>query len=115
MPATQDHHFEDLSPDDFESLVYWLAARSGDLHQVQWYGGARDRGRDVVAYRDTPAGREAWYIQAKRCQAIALPTLRDELDELAQHAAHDPTTQPHLLAVSRALRLGPSSDHVTRL
>jgi hypothetical protein len=93
MPATQDHHFEDLSPDDFESLVYWLAARSGDLHQVQWYGGARDRGRE----------------------AIALPTLRDELDELAQHAAHDPTTQPHLLAVSRALRLGPSSDHVTRL
>ena len=32
---------QDLSPDDFERLVYWLALRSGDFDQVQCYGGAR--------------------------------------------------------------------------
>jgi hypothetical protein len=35
------HHFEDLSPGDFERLVYWLVRRSGEFDEVQWYGGAR--------------------------------------------------------------------------
>ena len=59
MPATRhQHHFADLSPDDFEPLVYWLVRRSGEFDEAQWYGGARDRGRDVVAYKHVSGGRE---------------------------------------------------------
>jgi hypothetical protein len=50
VPATQhQHHFEDLSPDDLERLIYWLVQRPGGYDEVQSYGGARDKGRDVVA------------------------------------------------------------------
>jgi hypothetical protein len=85
MPATQhQHHFEDLSPDDFERLIYWLVKRSGEFDEVQWYGGARDKGRDVVAHKHVPAEREKLYIQCKRYDHIAFPILRDELDKLAE-------------------------------
>ena len=74
MPATRhQYHFEDLSPNDFERLVHWLVKRSDEFDEVQWYGGARDKGRDVVAYKHTATGREKWYIQCKRYQAIAFP------------------------------------------
>ena len=29
------HHFEDLSPDDFERLVYWLVKRGGEFDEKQ--------------------------------------------------------------------------------
>ncbi len=36
LPATRHpNHFEDLSPDDFERLVYWLVKRSGEFDEVQ--------------------------------------------------------------------------------
>jgi hypothetical protein len=71
-PRTRhQHHFEDLSPDDFERLLFWLVERSGEFDAVQWYGGARDKGRDVMAYRHTDAGREKWYIRCKRVRCCA--------------------------------------------
>jgi hypothetical protein len=86
MPATKhQHHFEDLSPDDFECLVYWLVKRSGEFDEAQQYGGGSDKCRDVVAYKHTATGREKWYIQCKRYDKITFATLRDELGKLAGH------------------------------
>jgi tetratricopeptide (TPR) repeat protein len=109
-PAThQPHRFEDLSPDDFERLVYWLVKRSGEFDEVQWYGGARDKGRDVVAFRHAPARREKWYIQCKRYQSISFPTLRDELDKLAQHAKGEPTFAPDVIVFATACPVPPQA------
>jgi HJR/Mrr/RecB family endonuclease len=71
------HHFNDLSPDDFEWLVCWLLKRGTGFDEVQWYGGARDKGRDVVAHKHTPAGRGTWYVQCERYASITFATLRD--------------------------------------
>lgn len=108
-PATRHpHHFEDLSPDDFERLVYWLVRRCGEFDAVQWYGGARDKGRDVVAYKHTAAGREQWTIQCKRYQCIAFPTLRDELDKLAQHARKEADFAPDVIVFATACAVPPA-------
>ncbi len=110
MPATQhQHHFDDLSPDDFERLIYWLVERSGEFDHVQWYGGARDKGRDVVAYRHTASGREKWYIQAKRYKSISFATLRDELDKLAGHAKAEPDFRPHTIVFATACDVPPQA------
>ena len=102
-PTTHhQHHFEDLSPDDFERLVYYLVKRSGEFDEVQWYGGARDRGRDVVAYKHTVAGREKWYIQCKRYRSITFSTLRDELDKLALYAQDQPDFAPDVVVFATA-------------
>jgi hypothetical protein len=103
------HHFGDLSPDDFERLVYWLVRRSGEFDEVQWYGGARDKGRDVVAYRHAEAGREKWYIQCKRYQSISFPTLRDELDKLAKHADKTPGFKPDVVVFATACPVPPQA------
>ncbi len=110
-PATrQQHHFEDLSPDDFERLVYWLVKRSGEFDAVQWYGGARDKGRDVVACKHTPAtGREKWYIQCKRYQSITFSTLRVELDKLAEHAEGEPDFAPDVVVFATACPVPPQA------
>jgi len=110
-PATgHQHHFEDLSPDNFERLVYWLVKRSGEFDAVQWYGGARDKGRDVVAYRHTPAReREKWYIQCKRYQSITFSTLRVELDKLAQHAEGEPDFAPVVVVFATACPVPPQA------
>jgi len=103
------HHFDDLSPEDFERLVYWLARRSGEFDEAQWYGGARDKGRDVVAYKHTPARRETWYIQCKRYEKITFATLRDELDKLAEHAAAEPDFAPDVVVFATACPVPPQA------
>jgi tetratricopeptide (TPR) repeat protein len=103
------HHFEDLSPDDLERLVYWLVRRSGEFDEVQWYGGARDKGRDVVAYKHAEAGREKWYIQCKRYQSISFPTLRDDLDKLAEHAEKTPGFAPGVVVFATAWPVPPQA------
>jgi tetratricopeptide (TPR) repeat protein len=103
------HHFDDLSPDDFERLVYWLLKRGAEFDEVQWYGGARDKGRDVVAHKHTPAGRETWYVQCKRYASITFATLRDELDKLAQHAAQDPGFRPDVVVFATACPVPPQA------
>jgi hypothetical protein len=103
------HHFDDLSPDAFERLVYWLLKRGGDFDEVQWYGGARDKGRDVVAHKHTPAGRETWYVQCKRYASITFYTLRDELDKLAKHAAQDPDFCPDVIVFATACPVPPQA------
>jgi hypothetical protein len=109
-PATKHkHHFEDLSPDDFERLVYWLVKRSAEFDAVQWYGGARDKGRDVVAYKHTATGREKWYIQCKRYATITFSTLRDELDKVAQHAQEQPDFRPHVIVFATACPIPPQA------
>ena len=108
--ATQHQpHFEDLSPDDFECLVYWLVKESGDFHEVQRYGGARDKGRDVVAYKHTSAGREKWYIQCKRYQRIAFFTIHAELAKLAQHAMERPDFAPDVIVFAAACDVPPDA------
>jgi RHS repeat-associated protein len=108
MPATQhQYHFEDLSPDDFERLVYWLVERSGEFDQVQWYGGARDKGRDVVAYKHAATGREKWYVQCKRYGRITYATLREELDKLAEHAEEEPGFAPEVIVFATACPVPP--------
>ena len=102
------HHFEDLSPEEFERLVHWLARRSGEFDEVQWYGGARDKGRDVVAYRHAPRG-EKWYIQCKRYDRITFATLRDELDKLAGHAAAEPGFAPDVVVFATACPVPPQA------
>jgi len=101
--ATQHpYHFEDLSADEFERLVYWLVKRSDEFDEVQQYGGARDKGRDVVGYKHTAAGREKWYIQCKRYEKIAFPTLREELKKLADHTKADPGFAPDVVVFATA-------------
>jgi tetratricopeptide (TPR) repeat protein len=114
-PATRQlHHFEDLSPERFEHLVYWLVKRSGEFDEVQWYGGARDKGRDVVAYKHTTAGREKWYIQCKRHQDVTFATLRDELDKLAEHTLEAPGFVPHRIVFATATTPSPhAKDEAT--
>ena len=120
-PATHHpHHFEDLSPDQFERLIYFLVKRSGEFDEVQSYGGAHDKGRDVVAYKHTPAGREKWYIQCKCYEKIAFPTLRDELDKLATNARADPDFAPDVVVFATACSVPPqakdrAADHAHRL
>ena len=110
MPATRhQHHFEDISPDDFERLVYWLVKRSGEFDEVQWYGGARDRGRDVVVYKHTATGREKWYIQCKRYQSITFYTLRKELDNLARHAEKEQDFAPDVVVFATACPVPPQA------
>ncbi|UCC32061.1 MAG: restriction endonuclease [Phycisphaerales bacterium] len=112
-PATKHpHRFDDLSPDDFERLVYWLVKRSTEFDAVEWYGGARDKGRDVVAYRHAAAGtrgREKWYIQCKRYATITFATLRDELDKLATHARADPGFAPRVIVFATACPVPPQA------
>lgn len=109
-PATRHpYHFKDLSPADFERLVYWLVKRSDEFDQVQWYGGVRDKGRDVVAYKHTPTSREKWYIQCKRYQTITFATLRDELDKLAQHAENEPSFVPHAIVFATSCSVSPQA------
>jgi hypothetical protein len=109
-PATRhQHHFEDLSPDDFERFVYWLVKRCGEFDAVQWYGGARDRGRDVVAYKHAAAGREKWYVQCKRYQSITFSTLRGELDKLAEHARTTPDFAPDVIVFATACPVPPQA------
>lgn len=110
MPATKhQHHFEDLSPDDFERLVYWLVKRSGEFDQVQWYGGARDKGRDVVTYKHAATDREKWYIQCKRYEKINFATLHDELDKLAQHTKAESTFAPDVIVFATACSVPPQA------
>jgi hypothetical protein len=109
LATKHQHHFEDLSPDDFERMVYWLVERSGEFDAVQWYGGARDKGRDVVAHRHTPAGREKWYIQCKRYQSIAFSTLRHELDKLAEHSKADADFAPDVIVFATACPVPPQA------
>jgi len=107
-PATKHlHHFEDLSPDDFERFIYWLVKRSDDFDEVQWYGGARDRGRDIVAYKHRAARREKWYVQCKRYQNIDFATLREELDKLAEHAKRAQDFAPDVIAFATACSVPP--------
>jgi len=101
------HHFDDLSPDDFERFIYWLVKRSRDFSEVQWYGGARDRGRDIVAYKHTATGREKWYIQCKRYQSIDFATLREELDKLAEHAKRAKDFAPDVIVFATACSIPP--------
>ena len=109
-PATRHrHHFEDLSPNDFERLIYWLAERSGEFDEVQWYGGARDKGRDVVAYKHRAGQREKWYIQCKRYDRVAFATLRDELDKLAGHAAETSDFAPDYIVFATACDVPPEA------
>ena len=111
MPTTRhQHHFEDLSPADFERLVYWLVRRSGDFAQVQWYGGARDKGRDVVAYKRAPKAKaEKWYIQCKRYQSIDFSTLSVELNKLAEHAQSDQDFAPDVIIFATACPVPPQA------
>ena len=43
--------FNDLSPDDFERLAHFILEDSDEYFNVARYGGVRDRGRDVIAYK----------------------------------------------------------------
>jgi len=108
-PATRhQHHFEDLSAGDFERFVYWLVKRSGEFDEAEWYGGARDKGRDVVAHKHT-ARREKWYIQCKRYRSITFSTLRDELDKLARHAGENPDFTPDAIVFATACPVPPAA------
>jgi hypothetical protein len=81
VPATQhQHHFEDLSPDDLERLIYWLVQRPGGYDEVQSYGGARDKGRDVVAYRHTCPGRKSPSVRLHGDMMISLATASGSRD-----------------------------------
>jgi hypothetical protein len=110
MPATRhQHHFEDLSPQQFESLVYCLVKRDREFafDEVQWYGGVRDKGRDVVAYKHTETGREKWYIQCKRYKVITYADLRDELDKLARHTEAEQDFAPDVIVFATACGVSP--------
>lgn len=112
--ATQlPFHFGDLSPDDFERLIHSLVKRSGEFDEAQVYGGARDKGRDVVAYKHTAAGREKWYIQCKRYKEIFPSTLCNELDKVAQHAKNDPRFAPDVIVFATACPIPPQTKDRT--
>jgi hypothetical protein len=76
---------------------------------VQWYGGARDKGRDVVAYKHAATKRDKWYIQCKRYQAITFSTLRDELDRLAEHTKDQPDFAPDVIVFATACPVPPQA------
>jgi hypothetical protein len=89
-------------------LVYWLVKRSGEFDEVQWYGGARDKGRDVIAHRHTDP-RETWYIQCKRYQSVTFSTLREELDKLAEHADDEDGFAPDVIVFATATTPSPQA------
>jgi hypothetical protein len=111
-PVTSTRHllqFSALSPEDFERLVYWLVRRSGEYDEVQWYGGEGGKGRDVVAYKRTSAGREKWYIMCKRYERITFATLRNELDKLAHFATEQPDFAPYAIVFATACLVPPQT------
>jgi len=109
------HPYAGLPPDQFEHLVYRLTQRSGEFDAVQWYRSAREDGRDVVAHKDTSAGRERWYIQCKLHKRISYATLRDALDGLAEHAANLPTFAPHVIVFATACDVPPLLQNKARI
>ncbi|HEY6328298.1 MAG TPA: restriction endonuclease, partial [Blastocatellia bacterium] len=95
--VTRTNHilpFAELSPAQFERLCLWLVEHEG-FHDAEHLGEAgSEQGRDVVAYCDTPAGRQMWYFQCKRCQRISAATLTREVEKYNDLAAAEPEATP---------------------
>ncbi len=102
FPAQHQYEFEDLAPDDFERLVYQLIERCGEFDTVEWYGGARARDRDVIAYRQTGAGRQKWYFQCQPYVRVTNEVAQNDLNRLAQHKAEEPDFAPDVIVFATA-------------
>jgi len=101
-PSRHQYRFENLSSSDFERLVYQLVVRCGEFEDVEWYGGARDRGRDVVAYKQIAAGRQKWYFQCKPYIRVTYDIVRNDLDRLMEHGTEQPGFAPDVIIFATA-------------
>ena|GEM_PF-1937900 len=94
-----------LTPSEFEELCYKLAEVSG-FQELQWYGkGGADKGRDIVArkettYTDRMRVVESWIIQCKRYTAEP-PGITKVSEFLEQCREHRPDNV--LIIVSNTL------------
>jgi hypothetical protein len=102
FPSQHQYQFEDLAPDDFERLIYQLIERCGEFDTVEWYGGTRARGRDVIAYRQTDAGRQKWYFQCQPYVRVTYEVAQNDLNRLAQHMAEEPDFAPDVIVFATA-------------
>ena len=95
--VTRTNHilpFSELSPAQFERLCLWLVEHEGYGKAEHLGEAGSEQGRDVVAYRDTPAGQRMWYFQCKRYQTLTAATLVKEVEKYNDLAAADPTARP---------------------
>lgn len=101
-PSRHQYRFEDFSSSDFERLVYQLVERCGEFEDVEWYDGTRDRGRDVVAYKQIAAGRQKWYFQCKPYVRVTYDVVRSDLDRLMEHVTEQPDFAPDVIILATA-------------
>lgn len=116
--ATSMQHllpFGNLSPNDFERLVYWVVEKSKKFDRVEKYGMVGDKGVDIVAYRYNTAGKpEKWYFQCKNYKKIAFAPFRGELDKIADFSTQDLRFKPDVIVFVTGCPVSPSCKDKTK-
>lgn len=117
--ATSMHHilpFGILSPDDFERLVYWVVEKSKKFDRLEKYGMVGDKGRDIIAYRYSTAGKsEKWYFQCKKYkEEINYSAFEQELDKIANFSSQDIRFKPDVIVFVTSCPVSPSCKDRTK-
>lgn len=86
--------FRELSPQQFERLCLWLVEREGYLNAEHLGEAGSEEGRDVIGYRVSENGKQLWYFQCKRYQAIGAGKLMEEVEKFNKLVSVDPTKKP---------------------
>jgi len=82
--------FLNLSPTDFERIVYWIVEEGGKFDNVEHIGGTGDEAKDVIGYKDKGDGNHSLtYFNCKRYKDISPGVLKKELDEINKHPLVD--------------------------
>lgn len=118
-PATSMQHvlpFGNLSPNDFERLVYWIVEKSRKFDRVEKYGMVGDKGRDIIAYRYNTAGKsEKWYFQCKKYkEEINYSAFEQELDKIAMFSSQDIRFKPDVMVFVTSCPVSPSCKDRTK-
>lgn len=70
----------------FERLCLWLVRAEG-YQSIEHYGpSGTDHGRDIVAYRPVPGGKQLWFFQCKRAIRVTRADLESEITKIVGFA-----------------------------
>jgi len=86
--------FEDLSPQRFELMCFWLVEREGYLRPQHLGEAGSEQGRDIIAYKPADAGEQLWYFQCKHKKRISADILKIEIDKYNGLAKSNPNYRP---------------------
>ena len=113
MTTTKLLPFDQLGPDEFETLCLWLVSYEGYEEPEHFGAAGSDQGRDVVALKSIGSGKQLWYFQCKRTKEIGAQQLKNEVDKITRLSIKDPTKQPFgIVFVTSALISAKTRDQV---